>query len=124
MKPSYDTTTRYDRWMNAWAANRRANFSLGKRENKKDDDSRIKDITKKLSETDDETLTKKAKRILGRRLRFLQAFYVGVAYCNFYNEKITRSTHCKKRCHMGNHGNGYCQYLKPNFNEWPAPKKY
>lgn len=113
----YDLRTRYDRFMEAWNKNQREKFSLGSPR----ETSPVKELEKKLS---DENLTKKEKRIIGRRLRFIQAMKAGVAYCTLHKNKINEETYCEKRCHLGNHGNGYCQHLARNFNDWPKPKKY
>lgn len=85
---------------------------------------KLRKLERKIKRVDQENLTKKEKRIIGRHLRLIEAIKEGVAYCIHpeHPGQITPHFSCKKKCHVGNHGKGYCQHLKPNYYEWPHSK--
>ena len=87
-------------------------------------EKKLRRLERKIRGVEQEGLTKKAKRMIGRHLRLIAAIKEGFVYCDHpeHPGQITPQLSCHKNCHTGNHGKGYCQYLKPNYNEWPHSK--
>ncbi len=120
-----DCRTRYERFMDYYFSKKAQGYMTSKERAKIESanaERKLEMLERKILRVNQEGLTKKAKRIIGRHLRLIAAIKEGVAYCNHPNHpgQITPQISCHKNCHMGDRG--YCQHLKPNYNEWPHSK--